>query len=104
MTGPPFAAIPGGVKLAVRLTPRADRNEIAGMATGSDGRPHLSIRLTAPPVDGAANDALIAFLAEVLGVRRAAITLQSGHAARLKILHIAGNDAVLLARLNSFIA
>lgn len=62
------------------------------------GRPYLKVRVAAPPVEGAANAALIAFLAKVLGVPRSSLTLVSGAGARLKLIDIADCDALSLAR------
>ena len=86
-----------GIRLAVRLTPRANRTALAGVTAGADGRPALHIRLAAPPVDNAANVALIAYLADCLGVRKADVTIRSGAASRTKLLHIAGEPEALLA-------
>jgi uncharacterized protein (TIGR00251 family) len=72
---------PAGIELRVKVQPRASRNEIAGEA-GDE----LRIRLTAPPVDSAANDSLVRFLADVLGVSRGAVTLLRGGASRHKVL------------------
>lgn len=99
----PFAVEKHGVRLAVRLTPRADRNALAGVIRGADGRPALQVRLTAPPVEGAANQALIEFLADSLGLRKADISVRSGTTARLKVLHLAGDTAVITARLTEWI-
>lgn len=93
----PWATVPGGVRLTVRLSPRASRNRIEGIAVGVDGKPALKIRLMAPPVDGAANGALIAFLADSLGLRKGDIVILSGETSRLKHLHLSGN-AMLLTR------
>ncbi|HJR57371.1 MAG TPA: DUF167 domain-containing protein [Rhizomicrobium sp.] len=95
----PWAAAPGGVRLAIRLNPRASRNRIEGVETGADGTPVLKIRLTAPPVDGAANAALIAFLAEILALRKAEIVIRSGEMSRLKHLHLSGDADILAAKL-----
>jgi len=73
----------GGVHLSVRVQPRASRNEVVG--THGDA---LKIRLTAPPVDGAANDALIKFLAKRLGCGRSTISIEHGYSGRLKRLWI----------------
>jgi len=88
------------VHLAVRVTPRARGHEVAGIVHGGDGREVLAVRLAAPPVDGAANRALIAFLAESLRVPRSAVAIVSGETSRLKIVRIEGLDvATLRARL-----
>jgi uncharacterized protein (TIGR00251 family) len=71
--------------LALRVQPRASRNEVAG--------PHgdaLKVRLAAPPVDGAANEALQRYLAEALQVPRAAVRLVAGPSSRSKVVQVAG--------------
>jgi uncharacterized protein YggU (UPF0235/DUF167 family) len=95
----PFAVEPGGVRLAVRLTPRAGRDRVEGVVRGADGRPALHLRLAAPPVEGAANRALIAWLAAALALRKSDIAIRSGETARLKILHLEGDADRLFARL-----
>jgi uncharacterized protein (TIGR00251 family) len=67
------------------LQPRASRNEIVGRH-GTE----LRLRLTAPPLDGAANAALIRFLAEALGVARAGVTLLTGESSRSKVVSVRG--------------
>ncbi|MBV9884721.1 MAG: DUF167 domain-containing protein [Sphingomonadaceae bacterium] len=71
--------------LAVRVTPRARRDAIGPMADGV-----LPVRLAAPPVEGAANKALIALLAEALAVPRSAVRLESGARGRHKRVRISG--------------
>lgn len=100
----PYAASDGGVRLAVRLTPRASRNGVDGIAADAEGRPILKLRLVAPPVEGAANDALIAFLAKTLSLRKADIAIRSGETSRVKILHLAGDSATILQKLDSWLA
>ncbi len=106
MTGqePPYAAERDGLRLAVRLTPRAGRNGLDGVTKGADGRPVLQLRLSAPPVDGAANKALIVYLAEALLLRKGDISIRSGETARLKILLIKGESSALIAKLEDWIA
>ncbi len=82
------------MRLSVRVQPRASRNEIAGMHGTA-----LRIRLTAPPVDGAANDALISYLAGILGVARRSIRIVSGQSSRNKTLEIDGVSPERLAQL-----
>ncbi len=74
-----------GATFAVKVHPRARRNAIAG--TIGDA---LKLALTAPPVEGKANDACIQYLAEVLGVSRSAITIVSGETSRQKVVRVAG--------------
>ncbi len=87
--GRPRDKTAGAVTLAVRIQPRASKNEIVLREGGG-----LKIRLTAPPVDGAANDALIRFLADTLSVPRSQVELISGHTSRDKIVRISGMAAV----------
>lgn len=99
MTGKPYTTIPGGVRLAVRLTPRAGRNELDGVGLDADDCPVLRVRLAARPIKGQANEALIAFLAELLDLRKKDVTIRSGHTGRLKMVELAGAPADLSARL-----
>lgn len=96
-----YSVMVDGIRLAVRLTPRASRDGLDGVGADADGRPFLRIRLTAPPVEGAANLALIDFLAGILSVRKKDIVIRSGETGRLKILEIAGKPDALAARLES---
>jgi uncharacterized protein (TIGR00251 family) len=96
----PYSVTADGIRLAVRLTPRASRDGLDGIGLDADGRPILRIRLTAPPVEGAANQALVDFLAGILSVRKKDIVIRSGETGRLKILEIAGKPGVLAARLD----
>jgi len=76
-----------GAILQVRVTPRAARTAIAGIR----GRA-LSVRLTAPPVEGAANRELVIVLARALAVRPAAVTIAAGRHGRQKQVRIDGLD------------
>ena len=75
--------------MTVRVMPRASRNEIVGIM--SDGT--VKIRLTAPPVEGKANEALIKFLADVLGVARSRIDIVAGETGRNKLISVLDMDA-----------
>jgi uncharacterized protein (TIGR00251 family) len=83
-----------GVDIDVRVVPRAARSEIAGTR---DGR--LLVRLSAPPVEGAANAALIVFVADRLGVPKRSIQIISGEKSRSKRIAVAGADAEEVRRL-----
>jgi hypothetical protein len=79
-------------RLTLHVQPRARRTEVAGLHGAA-----LKIRLAAPPVDGAANDELVRFLAEQLGVPRRAVRLVAGAGARRKVVvvdGVAADDAI----------
>jgi uncharacterized protein (TIGR00251 family) len=83
------------VDLEIRVIPRAGRSGFGGLRDGA-----LLIRLAAAPVDGAANDELIALLAKTLRIPRRNITITSGERSRTKRIRIAGIDrAQALAKL-----
>ena len=82
------------VRFSVRVIPRSSRTALAGTHAGS-----LKGRLQAPPVDGAANDALVKFLASVLHVPRGAIRIVTGQSSRSKVVEVHGIDAVAVRRL-----
>ncbi len=79
---------PGAVLLDVLVQPRASRTRVVGV---HDGR--LKIQLAAPPVDGEANAALVAFLAGAVGARRADVSIERGETGRRKTVRIAGPAA-----------
>jgi uncharacterized protein (TIGR00251 family) len=81
----PISATATGVRLRLRVQPSASREEVAGV-TGNA----IRLRLTAPPVDGAANDALVRFLASRLEVPRSAVELVAGHTGRSKLVDVIG--------------
>lgn len=93
MNLPPCIRVQGnGVVVSVKAQPRASRTEVAGLF-GDE----LKIKVAAPPVDGAANQALIEFLAETLGVAKRDVTLARGASASHKQFAIAGVDAETVA-------
>jgi len=75
----------GRVLLQLRVQPRASRNELSRDASG-----RVRVALTAPPVEGAANKALIEFIAKRLGVPKGAVALAAGERSREKTVSIAG--------------
>lgn len=78
-----------GAALTIRVTPRASKNEISGIQ--SDGT--VKIRLTSPPVDGKANEALVEFLSDVLGVPKSKIEIIGGLTGRDKLVSVLDLDA-----------
>ncbi|MBS7813167.1 DUF167 domain-containing protein [Roseococcus pinisoli] len=100
----PFSIVGKGLRLAVRLTPRASREGVDGVIEGADGRRMLQLRLAAPPVDGAANAALVAFVAKALRLRKSEVMIATGEKSRLKLLELSGDPADLKARVEAWIA
>ncbi len=94
-----WRAIPDGVEVRVRATPRGGRDAIEGPETLADGRAVLKIRVRAAPEDGAANEAVRRVLAKALARPASAVRLAAGATARLKIVHIEGDPAVLSEKL-----
>jgi uncharacterized protein (TIGR00251 family) len=82
------------ITLSIRIQPRASKNEIVTRLNGG-----LKIRLTAPPVDGAANEALVKFLAGTLSIPRSQVEIVSGHTSREKIVRISGIKGAEVKRL-----
>jgi hypothetical protein len=79
---------PGGCVVPVRVHPGAKRDAVTGTHDGA-----VKIALTSPPVDGSANEALVAFVAKRLGVARGQVTLLTGASSRMKTLRVVGLTA-----------
>ena len=75
----------GGAAFRVKVVPRASRNEIAGVEEDA-----LRVRLTAPPVEGAANQALVKLLASALQVPARDVEIVAGHGGRQKVVGVTG--------------
>jgi hypothetical protein len=84
------AASPRPLRLVVRLTPRGGRDAVEGWAVGEDGRPFLRARVAAPPVDDAANAALVRLIARALRRPASAVRIVAGGHGRVKQLEIEG--------------
>jgi len=82
------------VRFSVRLQPRASKNEIVGLRGIS-----LKVRVTAPPVEGMANDALVELLSKELRTPRRNVCIVSGHSSRTKVVEISGVDLESVQRL-----
>jgi len=79
---------PTGITFAVKVHPRARKNAVTGEVGDA-----LKVALTAPPVDGKANEACTDFLAKLLKVPRSSVTIASGHSSRNKVIRVAGLSA-----------
>ena len=85
-----------GVTFAVKVQPRARRNVVVGELGDA-----LKVALTAPPVDGKANEACVEFFAEALRVSRSSVAIVSGQSSRNKVIRVSGITAAeLRKRLN----
>ena len=77
-----------GVTFAIRVHPRARKNSITGELGDA-----LKVALTAPPIDGRANEACIEFFAKLLAVQRSAVSIVSGETSRNKVIRVTGLSA-----------
>jgi uncharacterized protein (TIGR00251 family) len=75
----------GGVEIAIHVQPRAGRNAVAGIHNGA-----LKIKVTAPPVDNAANEAVIGLVSSLLKIPRSRLAITAGAKSRDKILRVDG--------------
>ena len=100
----PLTAAANGVRVAVRLTPRARADRIEGVASAADGGSVLKVSVTAPPAESRANAALVALLSKASGVPRRDISIVGGVKSRNKTMHIAGEPQALLRRLAAALA
>jgi len=83
-----------GATFRVRVQPGASKNEIMGVQQDA-----LKIRISAPPVQGKANKALIQFLAKELGVKRSQVEILSGHTSRIKTIRVIGEGTTGLKKM-----
>jgi uncharacterized protein (TIGR00251 family) len=94
----------GHIVIAIRLTPRADRDGIDGIVTLSDGRRVVAARVRAVPDKGAANQALAALIAKSLDVPKSAVAVVAGNTARLKQVRIDGDTQELTRKLGALLS
>ncbi len=86
--------VPGGIKFRVRVQPRASRAEISRVEEGA-----LKLKLTAPPLKGAANEQCLKLLSKALGVSRSDLSITGGDKSRSKWIEVKGLDESSLKRL-----
>jgi uncharacterized protein (TIGR00251 family) len=99
----PLRMVEGGVRIAVKLTPRARRDAIDGVEREADGTASLRVAVTAPPEDGKANAALIALLGKAWRLPKGAFEIVGGAAHRRKILLVRGDPASLAAAIAPYL-
>jgi uncharacterized protein len=100
----PFRACSGGVRVRLKVAPKAKRTQFGGLLDEPDGAKALKVSVTAAPEGGKANDAVIALLAREWGVAKSAISVVAGATDRRKLVEIRGPSQELLARLQSWLA
>lgn len=83
----------GPARISIYVQPRASKTEIAGMHDGC-----MKIRLAAPPVDGAANAALVEFIADRLNIAKSKVRVVTGSSSRRKVIEVDGVSAAQLAQ------
>ena len=99
----PLTAVGDGVRVALRVTPRAAREGVTGLAPTADGSQELKVAVTAVPEAGRANEAVIRLLARVWSLPRSSLAIVAGASDRHKILHVAGDPADLSHRLTALL-
>ena len=104
MNASPVAQVAGGVRVQVRLTPKASRDRIDGLAAEADGGTVLKVSVTSVPEDGKANAALIKLLSKEWRVPKSTIDIVQGATDRRKVLLITGESGDLLTRLDQWMA
>lgn len=97
--GRPFAAARDGIRLTVRLTPKAASDRVAGVVEDGRGGWALKAAVSAPPVDGRANAALLQLLAKRFGWKPSDLAVIGGAANRTKVIAIKGDPATLMTAL-----
>ncbi len=104
MTPSPFAVSPLGLRVSVRLTPKASRERIEGLAPEAGGGVALKVSVTAVPEDGKANAALVKLLAKAWRVPKSSMDIVQGATDRRKVLLITGDADELRQRLEQWMA
>ena len=97
MSSEMLRAVAGGVTLAVRVQPGAKKTAVVGVY-GEGGAAQLKIAVQAPPIEGRANSAVIAFLAEMFSLSRRSVEFISGESSRSKVFLLRG---ITLARVEA---
>ncbi len=100
----PFTRSNDGVLLGVRVTPRASRNAFVGLDCDTNGRAVLQLRIAAPPSDGAANKAVITYLADMFGLPKSHIKIVGGLQSRFKRVALSGEPEVLAQKIEKLIS
>lgn len=102
MSGSPFTLVPAGLKVTLRLTPKASRDRIMGATAQADGSVVLKAQVTAVPEDGKANAALLKLLSKAWKIPRSDMDIVLGATDRRKVILISGDSEDLRKRLDEW--
>lgn len=95
----PFAVVPAGLAVRIRLTPKAARDRIIGVAADAAGEGYVKLAVTAAPEKGKANAAMIKALAKAWNIPKTQISVAAGAKDRRKVVLLAGDGKILAAHL-----
>ena len=104
MLDSPLTPVRDGLRVAVRLTPRAKADRVLAVAATAGGQRVVRASVTAPPEDGRANEALLRLLARVWRLPRRDLAIVAGAASRHKTVSVAGDPQELSDRLGALVA
>jgi len=99
----PLEPVADGLRLSLRVTPKASRNAVAGLADTALGGRVLKVTVTSVPENGKANEAVIKLLSKAWKLPKTSLTVVAGATDRNKIVHVAGDPAALMPRLTALI-
>jgi len=100
----PFSATPSGVRVRVRVAPRAAANRVDGIVGDGEGGAFLKVAVTAPPEGGKANAALIKLLSREWRLPKSSLVVTAGASERRKTVSIEGDARELMKRLTAWAA
>ena len=100
----PITSTRDGLRVAIRLSPRARSDRLLGIVTNAEGERTIKASVTAPAYDGQANEALLQLLARTWRLPRRDLSIVVGAVSRNKIVHIAGDPNELIVKLSREIA
>lgn len=102
MAALPLTELPEGIRVAVKLTPKASHDAVLGLGCDADGSTALRVAVTAPPEHGKANAALIKLLAKAWRIPKSSISIASGATSRHKTVLVAGERPAIRETLESW--